>query len=149
MSQNYIKIGPKIKAFRRQLGIQANRLSEQLNISPSYLNLIESGKRKIDGDLLLRLCDELKIELSDLTNKSDLSLVSNVSELLGDELFEDLDILGPEVQDLVNTNPKIARALIKLGDNYKQKDQEIVNKVENISGRICLLYTSPSPRDLG
>ena len=85
MSQNYIKIGPKIKAFRRQLGIQANRLSEQLNISPSYLNLIESGKRKIDGDLLLRLCDELKIELSDLTNKSDLSLVSNVSELLGDE----------------------------------------------------------------
>ena len=129
MSQNYIKIGPKIKAFRRQLGIQANRLSEQLNISPSYLNLIESGKRKIDGDLLLRLCDELKIELSDLTNKSDLSLVSNVSELLGDELFEDLDILGPEVQDLVNTNPKIARALIKLGDNYKQKDQEIVNKV--------------------
>ena len=136
MSQNYIKIGPKIKAFRRQLGIQANRLSEQLNISPSYLNLIESGKRKIDGDLLLRLCDELKIELSDLTNKSDLSLVSNVSELLGDELFEDLDILGPEVQDLVNTNPKIARALIKLGDNYKQKDQEIVNKVENISGKI-------------
>jgi len=136
MSQNYIKIGPKIKAFRRQLGIQANRLSEQLNISPSYLNLIESGKRKIDGDLLLRLCEELKIELSDLTNKSDLSLVSNVSELLGDELFEDLDILGPEVQDLVNTNPKIARALIKLGDNYKQKDQEIVNKVENISGKI-------------
>ena len=136
MSQNYIKIGPKIKAFRRQLGIQANRLSEQLNISPSYLNLIESGKRKIDGDLLLRLCDELKIELSDLTNKSDLSLVSNVSELLGDELFEDLDILGPEVQDLVNTNPNIARALIILGDNYKQKDQEIVNKVENISGKI-------------
>ena len=25
---------------------------------------------------------------------------------------------GDEVKDLVNTNPKIARALIKLGDNY-------------------------------
>ena len=136
MSQIDLKIGPKIKAFRRQLGIQANKLSQELGISPSYLNLIESGKRKIDGDLLLKVCEELKIELSDLTNKSDLNLANNLSELLGDELFEDLDILGPEVQDLVNTNPKIARALIKLGDNYKQKGQEIVSKVENMSGKI-------------
>ncbi len=136
MSQIDLKIGPKIKSFRRQLGIQANKLSDRLGISPSYLNLIENGKRKIDGDLLLKVCEELKIELSDLTNKSELSLISNLSELLGDELFEDLDILGPEVNDLVNTNPKIARALIKLGDNYKQKGQEIVSKVENISGKI-------------
>ena len=136
MSQIDTKIGPKIKAFRRQLGIQANKLAEEMSISPSYLNLIESGKRKIDGDLLLRVCDKLKIELSDLTSKTDINLENNISELLGDELFEDLDILGPEVKDLVNTNPKIAKALIKLGDNFKQKDHEIFNKLENISGKI-------------
>ena len=136
MSQLDVKIGPKIRSFRRQLGLQANKLAEQLGISPSYLNLIESGKRKIDGDLLLKVCEELKIELSDLTNKSDLNLVNDISELLDDQLFEDLDILGPEVKDLVNTNPKIARALIKLGDNYKQKDHEIISKVETLSGKI-------------
>jgi Helix-turn-helix. len=43
MSQFDLKIGPKIKAFRRKLGIQANKLAETLNISPSYLNLIEGG----------------------------------------------------------------------------------------------------------
>jgi len=136
MSQLDLKIDPKIKAFRRQLGVQANKLAEQLGISPSYLNLIEGGKRRIDGDLLLKVCQELKIELSDLTTKSDLNLANNISELLDDELFEDLDILGPEVKDLVNTNPKIARALIKLGDNFKQKDHEMINKVENLSGKI-------------
>ena len=136
MSQVDLKIGPKIKSFRRQLGLQANKLAEQLGISASYLNLIESGKRKIDGDLLLKVCEELKIELSDLTNKSDLNLVNDISELLDDKLFEDLDIVGPEVKDLVNTNPKIAKALIKLGDNFKQKDHEIINKVENLSGKI-------------
>ena len=136
MSQLDTRIGPKIKAFRRQLGIQANKLAEQLNISPSYLTLIEGGKRKIDADLLIKICEELKIELSDLTTKADLNLENNISELLDDQLFEDLDILGPEVRDLVNTNPKIARALIKLGDNYKKKDQEIVSKVENLSGKI-------------
>ena len=136
MSQLDLKIGPKIKAFRRQLGLQANKLAEELGISPSYLNLIESGKRKIDGDLLLKVCEKLKIQLSDLTTKSDVNLANNISELLDDQLFEDLDILGPEVQDLVNTNPKIARALIKLGDNFKQKDHELINKVENLSGKI-------------
>ncbi len=131
-----LKIGPKIKAFRRQLGLQANKFAEQLKISPSYLNLIEAGKRKIDGDLLIKISKELRVELSDLTSKSDINLENNISELLDDQLFEDLDILGPEVKDLVSTNPKIARALIKLGDNFKQKDHEIVNKVENISGKI-------------
>ena len=71
MSQLDLKIGPKIKAFRRQMGLQANRLAENLGISPSYLNLIESGKRRIDGDLLLKVCEKLKIQLSDLVVKSD------------------------------------------------------------------------------
>ena len=131
-----LKIGPKIKAFRRQLGLQANKFAEQIGISPTYLNLIEGGKRNIDGELLIKISKELRVELSDLTSKSDINLENNISELLDDQLFEDLDILGPEVKDLVNTNPKIARALIKLGDNFKQKDHEIVNKVENISGKI-------------
>ena len=129
-----LKIGPKIKAFRRQLGLQANKFAEQINISPSYLNLIESGKRNIDGDLLIKISKELRVDLSDLTSRADVNLENDISELLDDQLFEDLDILGPEVKDLVNTNPKIAKALIKLGDNFKQRDHEIVNKLENISG---------------
>ena len=99
MSQIDLKIGPKIKAFRRQLGLQANKLAEDLNISPSYLNLIESGKRKIDGDLLLNVCEKLNIQLSDLTSKTDINLQNTISEILDDSLFEDLDILGPEVKD--------------------------------------------------
>ena len=136
MSQLDLKIGPKIKAFRRQLGLQANKLSEDLGISPSYLNLIESGKRKIDGDLLLKVCEKLNIQLSDLTSKSDVNLENTISEILDDKLFEDLDILGPEVKDLVGTNPKIGRALVRLGDILKKKDHELINKIEKISGKI-------------
>ena len=136
MSQLDLKIGPKIKAFRRQLGLQANKLAEELSISPSYLNLIEGGKRKIDGDLLLKICEKLKIELSHLTSKTDINLENTLSEILDDKLFEDLDILGPEVKDLVSTNPKIGKAIVRLGDILKQKDHELVNKIEKISGKI-------------
>ena len=87
MSQLDFKLGPKIKAFRRQIGLQANKLAIQLNISPSYLALIEGGKRKIDGDLLIKICDELKINISDLTSKSDVNMINTISELLDDQLF--------------------------------------------------------------
>ena len=113
-----MNIGLNIKKFRKKLGLQANKLAEQLGISPSYLNLIESGKRNIDGDLLIKVSKELRVDLSDLTSKADINLENDISELLDDQLFEELDILGPEVKDLVNTNPKIAKALIKLGDNF-------------------------------
>ena len=136
MSQLNYKIGPKIKAFRRQIGLQANKLASQLNISPSYLALIEGGKRKIDGELLLKICDELKINISDLTTKTDVNMSNTISELLDDKLFEDLDILGPEVNDLASSNPKIGRALIRMGDILKKKDHELVNKIEKLSGKI-------------
>ena len=135
MSQFNLKIGPKIKAFRRQLGLQANKLAEDLSISPSYLNLIEAGKRKIDGDLLLKICERLNIDLSHLNAKSDINLENTISEILDDKLFEDLDILGPEVKDLVSTNPKIGKPIVRLWDILKKKDHELINKIEKIYGK--------------
>ena len=135
MSQIDLQIGHKIKTKRRKLGISQLDLSKKISISASYLNLIESGKRKINVDLLLKLSNELNIEISDISKKIDSNLYQNLMDLLGDNLFENLDITNFEIKDLVNTNPLIAKALIKLGDNYKQKKQDIVSKVENISGK--------------
>ena len=79
-------IGGKIKNFRQKLGLQAKKLAEQLNISPSYLNLIESGKRNIDGGLLIKISKELRVQLSDLTSKADVNLENDISDLLDDQL---------------------------------------------------------------
>ena len=143
MSQINLKIGPKIKAFRRQLGLQANKLAEELNISPSYLNLIEGGKRKIDGDLLLKICEKLNIELSQLTSKTDLNLENTLSEILDDELFEDLDILGPEVKDLVGTNPKIGKAIVRLGDILKKKIMSLLIKLKKCPVKLLIIEKTP------
>ena len=69
MSQISLQIGHKIKTKRRKLGVSQLDLSKKLSISPSYLNLIESGKRKINVDLLLKLTNELGIEISDIFTK--------------------------------------------------------------------------------
>jgi predicted transcriptional regulator/transcriptional regulator with XRE-family HTH domain len=135
MSQIDLHIGHKIKTKRRKLGVAQAALAKKLSISPSYLNLIESGKRKVSVDLLLKLASELNIEISDISKKTDTNLYQNLMDLLGDNLFEGLDITNFDIKELVNTNPLIAKALVKLGDNYKKKNQDIVSKVENISGK--------------
>jgi len=135
MSQINLQIGHKIKSNRRKLGISQADMAKKLAISPSYLNLIESGKRKINVDLLLKLANELGIEISDISKKTDTNLYQNLMDVLGDNLFEDLDITNFDIKEIVNTNPLIAKALVKLGDNYKKKNLDIVSKVENISGK--------------
>ncbi len=129
------QIGHKIRTIRRKIGMTQASLSKKLSISPSYLNLMESGKRKINLDLLLKVAAELNIEITDISKKIDTNLYQNLMDLLGDNLFENLDITNFDVKDLINTNPSIAKALVKLGDNYKKKNQDIVSKVENISGK--------------
>jgi len=135
MTQIDSQIGHKIKTKRRKMGTTQADLAKKLSISPSYLNLIESGKRKVNVDLLLKLVSELNIEISDISKKTDTNLYQNLMDLLGDNLFENLDITNFDIKEIVNTNPLIAKALVKLGDNYKQRNQDIVSKVENISGK--------------
>ena len=135
MQQIDHQIGYKIKTRRRKLNISQSKLAEKLSISASYLNLIESGKRKVNVDILLKVSSELGIEISDISKKIDTNLYQNLMDLLADNLFENLDITNFEIKELVNTNPLIAKALMKLGDNYKKKNQDIVDKVENISGK--------------
>ena len=135
MNQIDVQIGHKIKTKRKKLGVTQADLSKKLSISPTYLNLMESGKRKINVDLLLKLANELGIEISDISKKTDTNLYQNLMDVLGDNLFEDLDITNFDIKEVVNTNPLIAKALVKLGDNYKKKNLDIVSKVENISGK--------------
>ena len=98
------QIGHKIKTKRRKNGITQADLSKKLSISPSYLNLMESGKRKINLDLLLKVANELNIEVSDISKKTDTNLYQNLMDLLGDNLFEDLDITNFDVKELIYWN---------------------------------------------
>ena len=70
MNQINQQIGHKVKVKRKKLGITQADLSKRLSISPTYLNLMEAGKRKIDLDLLLKISTELNVDVSDISKKS-------------------------------------------------------------------------------
>ena len=115
------KIGFKIKEARRKQGISQAELSSKLSISPSYLNLIESGKRNINVELLLKIPEILDIDLRELSPKDNTNLYHDIMELLGENIFEDLEIKNLDVKSFVDVNPFIAKAMVRLGDEFKKK----------------------------
>ena len=58
-----INFGPRLKKQRISRGISQAELSKTIGISASYLNLIESGKRKIPLSLLIKAAERLDISI--------------------------------------------------------------------------------------
>ena len=125
-------IGSKIRKERRLKGLTQSELSKKLEISASYLNLIESGRRTITVPLLIKIGNELGISLKDLTLESNKRLLSDVMEVLSNELFEDLDITNQETSEFISNNPSIAKALLTLNDSYKSFRDDTQNRLEKL-----------------
>ena len=59
-------IGSKIRRNRRVINLSQAELSKKLGISPSYLNLIENGRRSITVPLLIKLGNILEQSLKEI-----------------------------------------------------------------------------------
>ena len=130
--EEYSNIGAKIRKERRSKGFAQSELSKKLGISPSYLNLIESGRRTITVPLLIKVGNELGLSLKDLTVESNKRLLSDVMETLSSDMFEDLDITNHETTEFISNNPNLAKALLTLHDKYKNLRDDMQNRLESI-----------------
>ena len=129
-SKEFSNIGSKIRKERRAKGLSQSDLSKKLEISPSYLNLLESGRRSITVPLLIKIGNELGISLKDLTQESSKRILSDIMEVLSNELFEDLDITNHETNEFISNNPNIAKAMLTLNDSYKSLRDDMQNRLE-------------------
>ena len=127
---NLSNIGSKIKKERRSKGLSQSDLSKKLGISASYLNLLESGRRTITVPLLIKIGNELGISLKDLTFESNKRILSDIMDVLSNEIFDDLDITNIETNEFISNNPNIARALLVLNDTYKSLRDDMQDRFE-------------------
>ena len=125
-------IGSRIRKERRSKGLSQSVLSKNLGISASYLNLLESGRRTITVPLLIKIGNELSLSLKDLTVESNKRILSDVMEVLSNDIFDDLDITNLETTEFISNNTNIAKALITLNDSYKSLREDMQNRLEKM-----------------
>jgi len=113
-----LRLGPKVRAFRRREGLTQTDLAARLEISPSYLNLIEHNQRPLPAHLLVRVAQIFHVELDAFADDTQGRLSEDLQEIFGDTLFEEHPLTTNDVRELAG-NPAAARAVIALYHAYK------------------------------
>src|SRR5450432_2884809 len=91
------RLGARVRALRRREGLSQARLADQLGISPSYLNLIESNRRPLTAPLLIKLARRFSLELHELAPEEDARLVSELMEVFADPILEGFGLTSTDV----------------------------------------------------
>ena len=111
-------IGIKIRNRRKTLALSQAGLARAAGISPSYLNLIEGNKRDVGGTLLIRIADQLGLQLDDLTGEKEQRLLQDLQELLPDPLLAGLDLDPAHPREMLAQFPAMAAAMNRLHRAY-------------------------------
>ena len=82
-------IGHKVRRFRQNRGIRQTDMAAMLDISPSYLNLIEHNQRPVTVSLLFSLGQAYDIDLKQFAEDDDARFAVELGEVFADPLFEE------------------------------------------------------------
>lgn len=72
--------GSRIRERRQSLKIKQADLAAQVDISPSYLNLIEHNRRRIGGKVLLSIARALRVDATALTEGAEETLLEGLRD---------------------------------------------------------------------
>jgi predicted transcriptional regulator/transcriptional regulator with XRE-family HTH domain len=127
-------LGSKVRALRRQQGLSQVQLARDLEISASYLNLIEHNRRPLTAPLLIRLAKRFKLELDAFASEGDAHLVSDLIEALGDPMFDKHGLTTKDLRELAFSSPSIASAILTLYQAYMGAKESSNTLAERLLG---------------
>jgi len=113
-------LGPRIRERRRDTGVTQADLARQVEISASYLNLIEHNKRDIGGTLLRKIADALNLPLDQLDGAADRRLLETLEEIAQTPELRALEVEELRVGELIGRFPGWARGIIALSRSEHQ-----------------------------
>lgn len=113
-------MGPKIRRIRRDLGLTQVIMAEDLDVSPSYIALIESNQRPVTASMLLKLAEIYRIDIASLARGSGSDFDAQMAAAFKAPLFADLELSPLEIQDFGNTFPATAEAVMRLYTAYQE-----------------------------
>jgi predicted transcriptional regulator/transcriptional regulator with XRE-family HTH domain len=116
-----VLIGAKLRDRRKGLGLTQAALAQQVGISASYLNLIESNRRNIGGALLKRVADALGVAVDQFDGAAERRLVSELGAITVEPMLEALALEADSAAALASQHAGWARALVSLHRAYQDR----------------------------
>ena len=129
MAENKIFAGPRVRRIRNSLGLTQTAMAEALDISPSYLNLIERNQRPLTVQLLLKLAAVYKVDLDELRGGGH-DVAAGLREVFSDPLLSGEVPGDQELVEVAEAAPNAAAGIVKLYRAYREQAARLSDLAE-------------------
>ena len=120
-------LGPRLRRLRRELGLTQAEMAEELEISPSYVALLERNQRPTTANLLMRLAQTYRIDIAELAAEESAAR-ARFAEIFKDPIFEGIEVPQLEVEDLAASFPAAAEAMLRLHSAYEKSQAALADQ---------------------
>ncbi len=117
MSEGALFAGPALRRLRKREGLTQAAMAGRLDISPSYLNLIERNRRPLTARVIVQVVEQFDFDPRSLREDEAIGGVDGLARRLADERFAELGIGREEAAEFLAAAPNAAAAFARLFDN--------------------------------
>ncbi len=121
-------VGPRLRRLRRDLGLTQADMAADLEVSASYIALLERNNRPLTADLLLRLSQTYKVDMAVLAGSGAADDTARLQAVLKDPMFADIDLPSLETADVVGNFPGVTEALLRLYTTYQEEQLALADR---------------------
>lgn len=123
-----VYMGPRLRRLRRELGLTQADMAADLEISASYVALLERNQRPLTADMLLRLARTYRMDMSELAGDGGAEQTARLQAVLKDPMFADIDLPALATQDVAVNYPGITEALMRLHTAYREEQMALADR---------------------
>jgi hypothetical protein len=127
-SNRRLYVGPSLRRLRRDRGLTQADMAADLEVSPSYIALLERNHRPLTAEVLLRLAQTYSLDLSALTGDGASDEVARLQAALKDPIFADIDLPSLETSDIGTNFPGITEAFLRLYTTYQEEQLALADR---------------------
>ena len=120
-NEHPVYMGPRLRRLRRDLGLTQANMASDLDISASYVALLERNQRPLTADMLLRLARTYRLDLAALATDGHDDTTARLQTVLRDPIFADIDVPTLETTDIVTGFPGITEAFLRLHTAWREE----------------------------
>ncbi|MCI4591621.1 short-chain fatty acyl-CoA regulator family protein [Sphingobium sp. BYY-5] len=123
-----VYMGPRLRRLRRDLGLTQADMAADLEISPSYVALLERNQRPLTADMLLRLARTYRLDMAEVAGDGGAEQTARLQAVLKDPMFADIDLPTLATGDVAVNYPGITEALLRLYTSYREEHLALADR---------------------
>ncbi|MDP3854828.1 short-chain fatty acyl-CoA regulator family protein [Phenylobacterium sp.] len=127
-TERRLYVGPSLRRLRRDNGLTQADMAADLDVSASYIALLERNHRPLTAELLLRLSQTYKMDMSALAGDGASEDAARLQAVLKDPMFADIDLPSLEMGDITTNFPGVTEALLRLYTAYRQEQLALADR---------------------